>query len=311
LKISIISPFTFGYIEALVEKISAQPNYKVTFINISNIQFHYSNLSERLNNFLLKLFLNRNLKSENIENEIESRIKQEAKQNYILIIRPDKFSRNHLKFLKTNTEKLIVYLFDAIASIPDQLKNLDLFDEVYSYELEDVTVYNFKFITNFIPLDYIEPVKGTGLFNISSFDERFPIIQKVAKQIKDLNYPYKIVIKKDKIISCNYVDIITEYWNMDTVSKYILDSAILLDIQKEGQHGLSFRIFEGLGTGKKIITTNKSVSNYDFYRPENILIIDSLNPIIPMKFLDEKAIEIPESIKSKYRREAWIKTIFS
>lgn len=311
MKVSIISPFSFGYIDSLAEKLSDKSNFEVHFINIAQISFTYSNLSERTKNFFLKFFSNRNLKMEYIENEIRLRVKEKSKQDVILVVRPDKFSRKHLLFLKANTNKFIAYLFDSLTSIPNQKENIDLFDEVYSYELEDVNKYNFNFITNFIPVDYEEPSMACGLFNISSYDERFPIFLKVAKQLKNYKYPYKIVIRKEEPIPSEFVEIVKEYWDLEKVGKYILESEILLDIQKKDQHGLSFRVFEALGCGKKLITTNKSVMQYVFYKPENILVIDKLNPIIPIEFLEQKSVEVPESIKSKYRREAWLNKVFS
>lgn len=248
---------------------------------------------------------------EYIENEILSRVNEKSQQDIIMVIRPDKFSREHLISLKSNTHKIITYLFDSVSSIPKQIENIDLFDEVYSYEVEDVSKYNFKFITNFIPIDYEEVAAGCGLFNISSYDERYPLILEVAKYLMDYSYPYKIVVRKEKPFTSKFVEIVKDYWNLEKVCDYILESEILLDIQKKGQHGLSFRVFEALGCGKKLITTNKSILQYDFYKPENILVIDNLNPIIPRSFLEQRTVEVPEFIKSKYRRENWINTVFS
>ncbi len=311
MKVTIISPFSFGYIDSLAEKFSAKSQFEVYFININDIPFKYSNLSERAKNFFLKLIFKRNLKMEYIENEILSRVNEKSQQDIIMVIRPDKFSREHLISLKSNTHKIITYLFDSVSSIPKQIENIDLFDEVYSYEVEDVSKYNFKFITNFIPIDYEEVAAGCGLFNISSYDERYPLILEVAKYLMDYSYPYKIVVRKEKPFTSKFVEIVKDYWNLEKVCDYILESEILLDIQKKGQHGLSFRVFEALGCGKKLITTNKSILQYDFYKPENILVIDNLNPIIPRSFLEQRTVEVPEFIKSKYRRENWINTVFS
>ncbi|WP_228731997.1 MULTISPECIES: hypothetical protein [Pseudomonas] len=55
-----------------------------------------------------------------------------------------------------------------------------------------------------------------------------------------------------------------------------------------GQAGLSFRFFEAMTSRKKVITTNKSVVDYDFYNPANILVIDE-----------------------KYTLQGWVKTVFS
>src|SRR5690606_40375642 len=52
----------------------------------------------------------------------------------------------------------------------------------------------------------------------------------------------------------------------------VFKANILIDIQNPVHQGLSFRIFEGIGYNKKVITTNSNVVNYDFYQPENFLI---------------------------------------
>ena len=65
------------------------------------------------------------------------------------------------------------------------------------------------------------------------------------------------------------------------VEKLILKSKIIVEIQRNDQIGLSFRIFEALGYRKKLVTTNTDVVNYDFYNPQNILVIDENNIEIP------------------------------
>lgn len=57
-------------------------------------------------------------------------------------------------------------------------------------------------------------------------------------------------------------------------NKKIMQSKNIIDCPKEGQTGLTIRTFEALGSSKKLITTSKSIRNYDFYKPENIYIVD-------------------------------------
>ena len=56
--------------------------------------------------------------------------------------------------------------------------------------------------------------------------------------------------------------------------------------------------------------TNKDIKNYDFYNPDNILIIDRKNPVIDKNFFVNDFIEIEEKIMDKYRLSSWIKDIF-
>jgi hypothetical protein len=71
------------------------------------------------------------------------------------------------------------------------------------------------------------------------------------------------------------------------------------------------RTIETLGAKKKLITTNADVINYDFFRPENVLVVDRYNPVISKEFIDEPWKEIPEDIYKKYSISSWLNTIFS
>ncbi|WP_395598040.1 hypothetical protein AB4P95_26250 [Pseudomonas sp. A1437] len=62
---------------------------------------------------------------------------------------------------------------------------------------------------------------------------------------------------------------------------------------------------------KKVITTNKSVVDYDFYNPANILVIDENSPVIPEHFITAPYVDIPAPIYEKYTLQGWVKTVFS
>ena len=50
----------------------------------------------------------------------------------------------------------------------------------------------------------------------------------------------------------------------------------VLEIMKKGQRGLTLRTLEAMILGKKLITNNKYITNFSFYSPENILIIQNI-----------------------------------
>ena len=59
-----------------------------------------------------------------------------------------------------------------------------------------------------------------------------------------------------------------------------------------------------------MITTNKDIVNYDFYHPQNILVVDENNIQIPEDFVTSSYVEIDETILSNYKIENWVKPIF-
>ena len=89
-----------------------------------------------------------------------------------------------------------------------------------------------------------------------------------------------------------------------------LESKIILDIVMANQNGLSMRTFESLGYHKKIITTNKNVLNYDFYRPENIYYYDGNEIDFNNIFFTSEYVEVNENILRKYSLDNWIDKMF-
>jgi hypothetical protein len=71
------------------------------------------------------------------------------------------------------------------------------------------------------------------------------------------------------------------------------------------------RTIEVLGANRKLITTNTSISKYDFYNQNNILVVDRYNPKIPEVFFKLPNKELPSEIYSKYSIKDWIKDVFS
>ncbi len=83
-------------------------------------------------------------------------------------------------------------------------------------------------------------------------------------------------------------------------------SRIVLDVQKPMQIGQTMRSFEALGSKRKLITTNSDIANYDFYHPDNILIIDRHHPIVPPSFLHSNYTPLPQEIYTSYSLSNWL-----
>lgn len=312
MKIIVIAPFTFGYIDALVQKLSAYPGVEVIFINFDEFTYQYSGIAEKTQNFLFKIFQNKNIKKEYKNKMIREVVAKNSPANHILVVRPDRLNHETLEFLTQSTQDLICYCFDAIDNIPAVATKFSFFNRIFSYEKEDVVKFKVNYVPNFIPFDsYTKNTDEVGVFNISSFDNRFPLIEKIAQNLKEQNYPYRILIRKEKPQKSDYLEIVSEYIPLAEVYNFLESSKIILDIQKENQKGLSFRIMEALGMRKKLITTNPQVVKEDFFDPDNILLLDKDNPVIPREFLEKEYVELPESILEKYSRESWIKTVFN
>lgn len=309
-RITLIFPFAYGYIDFVVQELRSHSDVIVTEIKTDNIKYRYPSKLAKIWNGFKKLF-GKNIKKEYFARQILEHISE--KQDIIFIIRPDLLELSLLDNLKNNTKKFVAYYYDSCEKYPKQLEIAHLFDEIYSYEKEDIEKYNFLETSNFI---YDETI-GTeeiiyDVFNISSYDSRIDEINKVAKIFSDAGFKTYFILFYFKELTFPHLKSVTEYLNLDETKKLIAQSKAMIDIQRNDQKGLSFRTFESLGYRKKLITTNKSVKNYDFYNPNNILIIDSKKIKIDeiRNFLDLPYLEIPGEIIDQYTVQSFTDRIF-
>lgn len=68
-------------------------------------------------------------------------------------------------------------------------------------------------------------------------------------------------------------------------------------------------MLESVGYGKKLITTNETVINYDFYHPNNILIWDQKDINAILDFIEKPFMPIPDKIRNKYSFTSWLEEI--
>jgi hypothetical protein len=310
-KIAIIAPHSFGYIDFLVQKLKKFQAVDLTYINFDAIGFSYKNHFSRINNFFSKLFLSRNLKDENRTAYIKELLSKKDIFDQILIIRPDKLEKEVLIYLRANAVEMSCYLFDGIENFPEQKKNLALFDSIYSYDKKDVQKYNFHFLTNYIYDNEIKNViPRQTVFHISSFDNRFPLLQNLASALELATISFLFIVRKDGGHFSSKIKFIKNYLSIEDVKNHIAESTVLVDLQKNNQHGLSFRIFEALGYNKKIITNNGDIVHYDFYNKNNIWVISDDNLEISQSFFETEYTPIDAIILQKYMLAHWIETVF-
>ena len=69
------------------------------------------------------------------------------------------------------------------------------------------------------------------------------------------------------------------------------------------------RTFEVLGSGRKLITTNKNIIKEPFYDEEYIYVLDPQKPLINKKFFDNDYKNIPKVIDN-YHIDNWVHNIF-
>lgn len=170
----------------------------------------------------------------------------------------------------------------------------------FSYNPADVDTYGLEYIPQVYR--YVD-----GLFEGIAIEQdcywigrpkgRTEHISDIASELDSvgLSYKFKVIERAEDALS--YQDNLNE----------IRASRCLVDFYNATNEGVSLRVMEALFFKKKLITTNRFVTKYDFYNPQNIFIWGVDNPEKLGEFVRSTFVPVAKEIVSRYDINNWIK----
>jgi len=315
MKICLIS-FDHWHYDSHIIKTLQEKDIEATLINTGKFRYKYPTPLHRVSNFLNKLILKKNIKKIKQRQYILEELAKLGPQDKILVINPELIPTDIHKEIKKFAGEYIAYLYDSSDRYPVEHLLNGLFDRIFSFDAKDVARYGFTPINNYI-YHKKKALKPAGqfaykVFMILTIDDRLPVLNKIAYELDKMGIAYKfIVVGKKKPAGLNpNITYQKNIIDLKEVEKYLDDSEIFLDIIRDRQTGMSFRIFESLAYQKKLITTNSIVREYEFYNPGNIMVIDPDNIVIDPGFFTTPYQPLPEDIYHKFTLDHWVDVVF-
>ncbi len=288
------------------------------------------------NSFWIKALLriNRNLLGLYTDKYYNHIIKQTRNiaYSYVFFTKGESISVSNLRKLKAfhPQAQFIIYHWDSIANNRNAQNLMPFFDKVFSFDKIDCEKNGIRFLPLFYIPDYVKIAKSkeTMLYDLlfvgTAHSDRYELIKNIECQFERNGkkcysfffFPSKILFYKMKFQNPVFRSLSERMFHFKSMSKenllYLFSvSRVIVDIQHPKQTGLTMRTIETLGAKRKMITTNQAVEEYDFYNPNNILIINRKDPVIPEEFLNSAYQEIPQETYNKYSIEQWLTTILS
>ncbi len=315
MNICVIS-FDFWQYDAHIVQTLEKRGINAHHINLG--AYRHKNIAARAGNAFSKIFLKKNLKKQQRQELILQQLKVIGKQDQILVINPEQIDREVHEKIKTYTERYIAYLYDSLARNPAE-HVLTLFDKVFSFDKKDCATHHFELITNYIylPAQNYNKDASFDVVYLASYDERLKLLYRITAKLSTLGLTYFYVIVGKKTwkkeffgkgnSNCKYT---RKRIKHSDITDYYSKGNILLDLVRNKQDGLSFRIFEAMALRKKVITNNRTIVDYDLYNPNNILVLnEDLSNLTP-DFFQSDYEELPPEIYNKYTLETWVNTVF-
>lgn len=286
--------------------------------------FKHKSIWARIYNTFSKVFLGKNPKLKKRQEYIIKTLQERGPQDQILVINPELIDKQYHLKIKSFSKKYIAYLYDSTERCPIEHLLDGIFDEIFSFDRADIAKYNFKETNNY---NYIETINTdcskikNDVLYIASFDNRIYKLLSLKEHFKKMNLNCRFIIIGKKTIlfkiKSNFSNL-TEGMELrrkrikqNNLKDLYLETKIVLDIVRKNQSGLSFRIFEAMAFERKIITNNQNVKHYDFYNPNNIMVIENENYTFDHSFFTTKYDSLPSEIYNKYTISNWVSTIFN
>lgn len=326
-RILFMSPSFFGYeheIVAQLQKVGA-------FVQYYDERPFSSSFAKVLNRLNLKFFIRKTIQDHH-KKIIKIAINEPF--DYFFVISPETMGAGFVKELRATNPamKTVLYMWDSIKNKNSQ-GVLELFDQVFTFDRTDKEFFP---DTNFLPLFYSEAFerpsgslqtntsfKYAACFIGSAHSDRAKVIKRIAKEFERrgletfvfLYCPGKLFFWLRKLFTNEFAGMSMSDFSFTSLSKKDIQdvlgsSDIVIDIEHPSQTGLTMRTIEMLGFGKKLITTNADVVNYDFYNPNNIAVVDRNAPVLTDAYI-QSIYEAPgDSLVVNYSLKVWLSKIF-
>jgi len=319
MKICVISFDFWGYDAHIVETLK-EKGIEANHIKIGAVS--YENFGERLTNFFSKVFLGKNLKYQKRQKFVIEQLDKLGHQDQILVLNADTFDHSTLEYMKKSTNRFITFLYDNLDRFPVQDK-LHFFDKIYSFDDKDIEKHGFERLTNYNYLPFLSQEKqnpSEDALYITSYDKkRIKQLEILSRKFEELRLKFDLYVigKKSwknqlmKPFSKNKIVFTRKRINHENLPEFYKRTKVILDLMRENQYGLSFRVFEAMALEKKIITDNEKIKNYDFYNPNNILVLNKDFSNITKEFFETPYQSLPEGIYKKYTLEKWVERVFN
>ncbi|MEA5222677.1 hypothetical protein VB296_07270 [Enterobacter cloacae] len=238
----------------------------------------------------------------------------------LIIINPESITPELLKKFRGKCKNIVVYMWDSFKNKPQAKNLIPHADSFYTFDVNDSQAFNIKFK----PLFYSDIYKIDELQTLPRYDisfigtvhsSRYEYVKKISHDFNSYTFFFcpshfvffykKYITREIKKVAIK--DVSFKSLSVNDVISVVANSKCILDISHPLQQGLTMRSIETMGAKRKLITTNKSIVNYDFFDEDNILVVDNAFTKHQVEhFLQRKYKSLEAEIYNKYSVNYWV-----
>lgn len=311
----LISPDTFGYYKKISAAL-ARKGFNPIWLN----QLPATSIASRVF-FRLAPRVARRLATRHFDHKLD---KIEC-VDQILIVKGEGVSEATIAGMRARypEAKIVFYLWDSLANVSGADRKIGLCDAAYSFDPVDCDhTPGLKHLPLFHSKEpgTMAHQLGFAAFIGTLHSNRYELIRALGEEIEKVTgvapflyfyYPNRTFLAILKLLKKSFravrlTDVHFEPVPREQYAAINGKAEIAIDICHPRQSGLTMRSIEALGDGKKLITNNKTVRRYEFYRPENCYVVDGELGSDFADFLNSPKYPTPAEVVAKYHIDSWL-----
>lgn len=244
--------------------------------------------------------------------------------NVILVIQGEGVTTRTLARLRTRypRARMVFYTWDSIENKPFSKSNLSHYDQCSTFDPIDAINYGLAYRPLFFSPGFDRKPTDAYTYDLSFVgtvhSDRYRIVHSLASQLPldatsflylYMQAPWMYDLRRiftRTLTGAKRDEFQFKPLSKETLQAVFFGSRAIVDIEHPNQRGATMRTFETLGSQRKLITTNASLRNYDFFNPQNIMVIDRYFPELECDFLKTPYEPVPEEVRSKYSLQQWV-----
>ena len=236
----------------------------------------------------------------------------------LIIVFDTATTASYIKKLKRKypNKHIIFWCWNRISADKiDEIEQIKKMVDVWSYSLDDCRRFNLKYNTQFYFDSLIPETVGKNRENEKSHSRpkalfigrekkaREKVLKKVFSDLEAEGVEVEAYISKGRSGKYKY-SLREKLIHYRDVIERSRDADVLIDCYGTDKAGCSLRAMEAMFLGKKLITDNLSLADYDFYDSHNIYIIGKEQRSLK-EFLSEPYVSVSRDIRDRYRFSSW------
>ena len=217
--------------------------------------------------------------------------------------------------LRYSNAEVYLYLWNPIKNNRRMMKYINQsrnYVKVFSYDKDDCDKYGMNFAPMTYSSDLAVPHKViySDLTFLGYAKDRMPQIKDYYQFFSSAGLRCNFYVVENPAVTEAEFTVSEKGLSYSEYLDMVSSSHAILDLVQGGQSGLSLRVLEALFLKKKLVTGNTRVKDYDFYRPENIFILENNNTDGLKDFLAVPYHEVEKKIVDNYDFVNWLDRYF-